>query len=43
MRGVRAQRGPIPPMELTREVVARLKLPPFAANPLVARSLASHR
>jgi glyoxylase-like metal-dependent hydrolase (beta-lactamase superfamily II) len=42
VRAVHAQRGPVEPMELTREVVAALKLPPFAANPLVARSLASH-
>jgi hydroxyacylglutathione hydrolase len=42
VRAVRRQRGPVESMELTREVVARLELPAFAANPLVARSLASH-
>jgi hydroxyacylglutathione hydrolase len=31
------------PMELCRECITKLKLPPFAANPLVARSLLSHR
>jgi glyoxylase-like metal-dependent hydrolase (beta-lactamase superfamily II) len=30
-------------MELCRQVVARLSLPPVAVNPLVARSLRSHR
>jgi glyoxylase-like metal-dependent hydrolase (beta-lactamase superfamily II) len=31
------------PMELCRQCVTRLGLPPFAANPLVARSLLSHK
>jgi hypothetical protein len=43
VREVRGRLGIPEPMALTREVVARLGLPPFAANPLVARSLASHR
>jgi hydroxyacylglutathione hydrolase len=42
VREVRAERGLVEGMDLTREVVERLRLPPFAANPLVARSLASH-
>ena len=31
------------PMELCEWCVTRMGLPPFAANPLVARSLLSHR
>jgi len=31
------------PMELCRRCVAKLELPAFAVNPLVARSLLAHR
>lgn len=43
VREVRGRLGDPEPMALTREIVARLGLPPFVANPLVARSFASHR
>jgi hypothetical protein len=37
-----AKRNGTEPMALCREVVAILGLPPYAVNPLVARSLTAH-
>jgi hydroxyacylglutathione hydrolase len=35
------EQGKEDPMELCRQVIAELGLPPFAANPLTARAFAS--
>lgn len=42
VRQVIAATPALEPMALCREVIGRLGLPPFAANPLVARSFQSH-